>query len=106
MLTARNLAIDARRRMATSAAAAKSLEIVAENCHDSSTEDVLSSREELGRLAKIVAELKPKERAALLMHRIDGLSYVEIAERLNVSQSGARLLVERALGICVARMRK
>lgn len=106
MLTARNLVIDARRHDSTSRNSLQQLEIIEENRRDPSAEDVYASKEELQRLAVIVAELKPKQRAAFLLSRIDGLSYVEIAERMNISQSGARLLVEKALEICVAKMRR
>lgn len=106
MLTARNLVIDARRRGTTAAGAEQDLRQVHENDHDPSAEDVLSSREELNRLAEIVAELKPKQRVAFLMNRLDGLSYAEIARRMKISESGARLLVNEALAVCVARMRK
>jgi RNA polymerase sigma factor (sigma-70 family) len=106
MLTARNIVIDARRRMGTADRMATTLEVIEENRADSSAEDVLSSREELKRLAAIVATLKPKERSAFLLHRIDGLSYAEIAERMNISASGARALVNRALEICVKAMKR
>jgi RNA polymerase sigma factor (sigma-70 family) len=105
MLTARNLVIDAHRREATAAAAARNIRVIEENNHDLSAEDVLSSREELERLAGIISQLKPKQRIAFLMHRIDGLSYAEIARQMRISEAGARLLVNRALEICVARMR-
>ncbi|MXP40734.1 sigma-70 family RNA polymerase sigma factor [Altererythrobacter soli] len=105
-LTARNLVIDAHRRDGTARVAARHVRIVEENNHDSSAEDVLSSKQELERLAVIVAELKPKERVAFLLHRIDGLGYAEIARRMRISESGARLLVNKALETCVARMGK
>jgi RNA polymerase sigma factor (sigma-70 family) len=103
-LTVRNLAIDAHRRHRTRTARVREITIAQENNHDSSVEDVLSSRQELERLATIVAELKPKQRAAFLMHRIDGLSHAEIGRRLHISESGARLYVNQALEHCVKRM--
>jgi hypothetical protein len=45
-------------------------------------------------LNQVIAGLKPKQRVALLLHRIDGLNYVEIAREIGISASGARLLVE------------
>jgi RNA polymerase sigma factor (sigma-70 family) len=104
MLTARNLVIDAHRHGARGASAERQLAVIEENVHEFSAEDVLSSREELTRLAAIVSGLKPKERVALLMHRIDGLSYAEIARRMRVSEPGARLLVKRGMRKCIARM--
>ncbi|WP_222990367.1 RNA polymerase sigma factor [Sphingomonas colocasiae] len=104
--TAHNLIIDARRQDGTVQRAAGTLRLIEENRADPSAEDVLSSREELERLAAIIGRLKPKERSAFLLHRIDGLNYVEIARRLNVSESGARGLVSRVLEICVKEMRR
>ncbi len=106
MLTARNLAIDAHRKIVRGNMAMRSATILAENSHDCDASDVLSSKEELARLAAVVDGLKPKQRAAFLLHRVDGLSYVAIGERLGLSPSGARALVETALALCVARMRK
>jgi RNA polymerase sigma factor (sigma-70 family) len=105
MITARNVAIDAHRRQKNGQVAIETVR-VAENSHDLDASDVLSSRQELERLASIVDTLKPKQRAAFLMHRLDGLSFAEIARRMGISQSGARLLVETALATCVARMEK
>ncbi len=73
---------------------------------DLSPEDILSSKEELGRLNDIIAQLKPKQRIALLLHRVDGLSFVEIAREMGISQSGARLLVDTAFARCAEAMRK
>ena len=103
-LTMRNLAIDASRRRDTQEAFNHDLVIAQENNHESSAEDVYSSKQELERLANIVADLKPKQRAAFLMHRIDGLSYADISRQMNISESGARLLVNEAFAICVKRM--
>ena len=103
-LTLRNLAIDASRRVETRDKLVRHIQSVEQDNHDSSAEDVLSSRQELKRLAAIVAELKPKQRAAFLMCRVDGLSYAEISRRLHISESGARLYVNQALAHCVKRM--
>lgn len=106
MLTAHNVAIDAHRRRKRGQLVLASVTTLSENYHDLDASDVLSAKEDLERLAAIVDILKPKQRAAFLMHRIDGLSFVEIAQQLGISQSGARLLVETALATCVARMSK
>lgn len=106
LLTARNLAIDAHRMTGTSQRLVANLAILDENHADPSSEDVVSSREELKHLAEIVATLKPKQRAAFLLNRVDGLSFAEVARQLNISESGARALVNRALEICVRGLRK
>lgn len=106
LITARNVAIDAHRRHKRGQSAFDSVRTLEENSHDLDAFDVLSSKQELERLGAIIDTLKPKQRVAFLMHRIDGLSFVEIARRLGISQSGARLLVETALATCVARMKR
>lgn len=105
-VTARNIAIDAYRNRVGGGAVLKSVAILQENDHEIDVSDVLCSRHELERLAAIVDTLKPRQRAAFLLHRIDGLSFVEIAEQLHVSPSGARMLVKAALATCVARMKR
>lgn len=106
LLTARNVAIDAHRRQRRGQSALESVRTLAESSDDLNSFDVLSTKEELERLGAIVDTLKPKQRVAFLMHRVDELSFVEIARRLGISQSGARLLVETALATCVARMKR
>lgn len=106
LITARNVAIDAHRRLRRGQSALDSVRTLSESSHDLSSFDVLSSKEELERLGGIVDTLKPKQRVAFLMHRVDELSFAEIARRLGISQSGARLLVETALATCVARMKR
>src|SRR5262249_14680827 len=53
-LTAHNVAIDAHRKLARSAAAMHDARIVADNYHDPSAEDVISSREQLQRLGEVI----------------------------------------------------
>lgn len=104
-VTARNIAIDARRGSARTGAVMKSVAILEENNREIDALDVLSSRQELERLAAVIETLKPKERTALLMHRIDGLSFAEISRQLGISPSGVRLLVKNALAKCITRTR-
>ncbi len=47
-------------------------------------------------IEKWLDELSQAQRAALLMHRVDGLSYNEIAEVLNTSLSSVKSLIHRA----------
>lgn len=104
--TARNIAIDALRGSARSGVTMKSVAILQENNREIDAMDVISSRDELQRLAAIIDELKPKERAALILHRVDGLSFAEIARQMRISPSGARLLVKSALATCIARTKR
>lgn len=104
-VAARNVAIDAFRSSVRTIGAMKTVSILQENTRDPDAMDVLSSRDELQRLAKVIDKLKPKERVAFLLHRIDGLTFVEIGRRMGMSPSNARLLVKSALATCIARMK-
>lgn len=101
---AHNLAIDAQRHNGRTRRIEKNLEIFASENGNLSPEDVLASKEELERLNNVIARLKPKYRVALMLHRMDGLNYVEIANEMGISVSGARLLVNTALARCAAVM--
>ncbi|KHK91383.1 RNA polymerase sigma factor [Novosphingobium malaysiense] len=103
---ARNIAIDAHRSAVRGGAVMKSVAVLKESDREIDALDVLSSRDELERLAVIIDTLKPKQRVALLLHRLDGLSFAEIGRRMGISPSGARLLVKEAVAICARRMKR
>ena len=102
--TAHNIVIDAHRRDGRTRRVEQSLEIFVANNSDLSPEDVLESKQELERLNQVIASLKPKQRVALMLHRIDGLTYAEIAREMGISASGAHLLVDAALARCAEAM--
>ena len=57
----------------------------------------LEARDTIRRLADVVARLKPKTRTIFLMHRIDGLSYEEIAAAQGMSVKGVEKQMAKAL---------
>jgi RNA polymerase sigma-70 factor (ECF subfamily) len=59
---------------------------------------VLESRDTLRRLEAAMLKLKPKTREIFMAHRIDGLSYAEIADRTGLSVKG----VEKQMGKAIA----
>jgi len=61
-----------------------------------SSEEVVLSQESLNRLRTELEELPPQQRAALLLARVEGLSYEEVAEALSSSVSAVKSLVHRA----------
>jgi RNA polymerase sigma-70 factor (ECF subfamily) len=62
------------------------------------TPSVIQSRkEDLARLEKVMNELKPQYREALILAKLEGLSYREIATRLGRSNEAIRKLVSRAM---------
>jgi len=58
---------------------------------------IMSKREDLARLAKALDALKPEYREVIVLTKIDGLSYKEIADRLGKSGDAVRMLVSRAI---------
>jgi RNA polymerase sigma factor (sigma-70 family) len=67
------------------------------NKEAASPEDIWLAREELETLERNVDNLPPKCRYALLMVRVEGASYEEVAEKLGIKTHSARRLVERAM---------
>lgn len=57
----------------------------------------LESRDTLRRLETAVSRLRPKTRAIFLAHRLDGLSYAEIAERTGLSVKGVEKQMSKAI---------
>lgn len=65
-----------------------------------SAEHILDYRQRVARLEAIVATLPSRQREVFLMHKFDGLSHSEIADRLGISRSAVEKLVMRALASC------
>jgi RNA polymerase sigma-70 factor (ECF subfamily) len=61
-----------------------------------SGEEMALDREAVDRLRAAVAELPAQQRAALLLARVNGLSYDEVAASLSCSVSAVRSLIHRA----------
>ena len=58
---------------------------------------IMSKKEELDKLEKVIDGLKPEYREVIILTKIDGLSYKEIAGRLGKSADAVRKLVSRAM---------
>ena len=65
-------------------------------------DSALAGRQLEAKIREVLAELPPNQRAALLMSRVDGMSYLEVADALETSESAVKSLVFRA----TATMRK
>ncbi|MEM9013483.1 MAG: sigma-70 family RNA polymerase sigma factor [Pseudomonadota bacterium] len=69
--------------------------------HDQiSPEIVLLDRERFFRVETAIRALPRRQRRFLLLSRLDGMSYTEIARRNGVSISTVRREVEAAIGVC------
>jgi RNA polymerase sigma-70 factor (ECF subfamily) len=61
-----------------------------------SSEDDLLSREAVDTIRTALDALPPQQRASLLLARVEGMSYEEVAETLSCSVSAVKSLVHRA----------
>lgn len=60
-------------------------------------QQLLEARDMLRRMESIMLKLRPKTRAIFLAHRIDGLSYAEIAERTGIGIKGVEKQMSKAI---------
>ncbi len=65
-------------------------------------DSALAGRQLEAKIQAVLDDLPPNQRAALLMSRVDGMSYLEVAEALDTTESAVKSLVFRA----TATMRK
>ncbi|MBC7166371.1 RNA polymerase sigma factor [Phenylobacterium sp.] len=69
-----------------------------------SPETVAADRQELGRVAALIAGLPPKCRQVFILRKVHGLSQKEIAGRLNLAESTVEKHVGKALAILTAKI--
>ena len=65
-------------------------------------DSALAGRQLEAKIREVLEAMPPNQRAALLMSRVDGLSYLEVADALETTESAVKSLVFRA----TATMRK
>lgn len=65
-------------------------------------EDMLLERDEIARIASAVANLPEGAQRAFRLHKIDGLSHGEVAQRLGISKSG----VEKHMAVAMKYLRR
>jgi RNA polymerase sigma factor (sigma-70 family) len=101
--TARNLAIDERRRAQARRQHARDVSDVFEGWQgcDSEPESVLWAKEREAILRKALHGMNPRRRAMLLLNRIDGITCTEIGRRAGVSEAAVRKQIDLALRDCV-----
>lgn len=104
--TARNLALDhlrARRvRERTLAEDATTADIENASASSTSLEDATHANRMLEGLSKSLATLTPRQQRIFSLSRLQGCSYVEIAEQLGVSASTVQKELKLIMAICVA----
>jgi RNA polymerase sigma factor (sigma-70 family) len=90
-----NLLCDWGRAHASAERSCADLEIVSDRLVDQVA--VLETRDTLRRLELAMDKLKPRTRAIFLAHRLDGLSYAEIAQRTGLSIKGVEKQMSKAI---------
>ena len=58
---------------------------------------IISRKEDLDKLARAIDQLKPEYKEAIVLTKIDGLSYDEVAGKLDKSPDAVRMLATRAM---------
>lgn len=92
---ARNLAVDNRRRRKVRERNAADCAVLA--VEDSpASDEVVEARQRLKRVEAAIGLLPPRCREIFLMHRIDGLSYSQIAKSVGISVSAVEKHIARA----------
>lgn len=100
--SAGNFVLDFKRRARVRArfAASPEGEILMGGSNELTPERVISAKERALILEEAVMAMKPRHREVLILNRLHGLSYVEIAKRKGISESEARRLVSVAVRAC------
>jgi|AGTN01.1.fsa_nt_gi RNA polymerase sigma factor, sigma-70 family len=103
--TAHNLALDHLRRERSHSRfvdpAAGDETVLRVPSQEASPETAAADRQKLGRLADALATLPERTRRILLLNRIEGMPYPEIAEKLGISPSTVYKDIQLALAHCL-----
>ncbi len=104
--TVNNAAIDQLRRNQVRRNFAQAVQGDPEREVDSlSPERAVAGRQLLGLISRVLWSMPHKRRRLLLMNRVDGLSYAEIARREGLSATVVKKHVAKALAACQAELR-
>ncbi len=99
--TCSNIAIDQIRRRDVRSGYARSVaEIEFESVEEIGPERQLEARQRLAIISRALRAMPGKRRQLLIMNRFDGLSYAEIARRVNLSETVVRKHIAKALAGC------
>ncbi|MGP5279414.1 RNA polymerase sigma factor, partial [Pseudomonas helleri] len=99
-----NIAIDHLRRKSAQTRYFEPLGDHDSLCADASPEQTADFRQRIAILENVVANLPPRQREVFLMHKFDGLSHSQIAERLGITKSAVEKLIIKALATARARL--
>lgn len=103
--SARNFVVDQHRRQRVRARYAQNELNEAETPADFDAARVLESRERLALIEAVIRQMPERQRMVLVMNRIDGLSYAEVARRSGMSETNVKRLVVKAVIECQRALR-
>ncbi len=94
---AKNLAVDSRRRRHVRVRTATDYAVL-EACTQTwpDAHEVVYASQRLNKVERAVAQLPPRCREVFLLHRLDGLSYSQVAAQLGISVSAVEKHMARA----------
>lgn len=93
---ARNLTLDALRKLATESVAKQQMALITE-MSDNSTYRALQETQYSELLEQAVAQLPPQQKQVFQLAKVEGLSHEAIAERLNISRLTVKTHMAKAL---------
>lgn len=106
--TARNLIVDYHRSPKNVLATEDQME--AQEFEKSSDvwepEHVLMNRQEARIVEDIIMGLSERDRAFVLMHRLEDMTYTEIAARANMSRAGVQKIITQAIDKCMQALKE
>ncbi|SFJ01079.1 RNA polymerase sigma-70 factor, ECF subfamily [Sphingomonas sp. NFR04] len=103
----RNLAIERFRRAEVVQLAQGALLQALETTDQDPTPDVVAmDRSELQHVARVLQEMPPRMREAMILRRIDGLPPAQVAERMNISVSTVETHLVKALRLLMQRLNR
>lgn len=105
LVTANRLLINDYHRRRVEEETLRTVAIVQESDTGSNTVEVAAARQLLAQVIWLLTEeIEEKPRQAFLLARLEGLSYREIAERLQISESSVKQYLARTLVHCHSRL--
>ncbi len=95
--TARNLAVDNQRRRRVREKTVAECALLTPGAEEwPGSDEVVDARQRLKQIEKVLSQLPARCREVFLLHRLDGLSYSQIAQRCGISVSAVEKHIARA----------
>lgn len=105
LVVANRLLINRHQRRRVEAETLRAMAALLDDEQAPDLERIVAARELLAQVMRLLLEeLDEKPRRAFLMARLDGASYRDIAQRLQVSESSVKQYLAKALAHCHARL--